>query len=211
MIIVTLKIIGILLVSYGIGSIPFAYVYGKIRGVDIRTQGSGNPGATNIMRVFGVFSGILVLLADAAKGYLAVVIIAGWAVTGNPDLLKVACGLAAIMGHTFTFFLRFKGGKGVATTCGVFLGLAPLATLLVLIPFVVVVALTRYISAGSLVAALSFPAIIWFVGETGHQYLFFYVSVLSALMIVLKHRANIGRIVKGTENKFGQKVKVSSK
>ncbi|MCK5242304.1 glycerol-3-phosphate 1-O-acyltransferase PlsY [bacterium] len=203
-------LIGIaVLVSYVLGSFPTAYLYGKLKGVDIRKVGSRNPGATNIVRVFGVLPGVLVLLADAAKGFIVVYFLSQLTPFSDSDLLRVGCGVAAIVGHTFTLFLNFKGGKGVATTCGVFLGLAPLSTLLVLVPFVLVVAITKYISAGSLIAAIVFPPMIWLLHEAGQNSVIFIVSVPVATMIIIRHRANIGRILNGTENKFGQRVRVS--
>ncbi|MBN1595639.1 glycerol-3-phosphate 1-O-acyltransferase PlsY [candidate division FCPU426 bacterium] len=196
----------VLAASYVLGSLPSAYLYAAMRGVDIRKVGSGNPGATNVVRVFGVLPGILVLLLDAAKGFAAVQWLPHLTPVADADWLRVGCGLAAIAGHTYTVFLRFKGGKGVATACGVFLGLAPQSALLALVPFVLVVAVTRYISAGSLAAALLFPPIIWFMGEGGQNAIVFIMAVATGMMIILRHRANIHRILKGTENKFGQRV-----
>jgi acyl phosphate:glycerol-3-phosphate acyltransferase len=198
----------VIVLSYCLGSFPTAYIYGKLKGVDIRKVGSGNPGATNIVRVFGVMPGVMVLLLDAAKGFVAVFFLSQLTPYADSDLFRVGCGIAAIAGHTFTMFLKFKGGKGVATTCGVFLGLAPIATALVLIPFILVVVITRYISAGSLVSAMLFPAIIWFSNEAGQHSVVFILSVMVAMMILIRHRANIDRILKGTENKFGQRVSI---
>lgn len=201
----------VLFVSYLLGSIPVGYLYGRLRGVDIRTVGSRNVGATNVMRTFGTPAGVLVMLLDAAKGFAAVFILTRFTAYADSDLIRVGGGLAAIFGHTFTVFLGFKGGKGVATSLGVFLALAPVATAVALVPFVLMVALTKYISAGSLTAAILFPVLVWLAGEAGQYQAVFILSLVVALVIILRHRANLGRIWHGTENKIGQRIPPSPK
>lgn len=191
------------LASYLLGSVPTGYWVGRLRGVDIRTQGSGNMGATNVVRVLGWPTGVFVLLVDVAKGALAVFLLARFTAWPASELVRVGCGLAAVLGHTFTLFLGFKGGKGVATSCGVFLALAPLATALVLLVFVVVVALTRYVSLGSICAAALLPAAIWVAGESGRDSVILIVSVFLAAAVIFLHRANIGRLRQGTEHRLG--------
>lgn len=197
----------IIVSCYVIGSLPTGFIAGKLKGIDIRKVGSGNMGATNVVRTLGWLPGILVLLVDMAKGFACAYWMSGLTAYPESDLIKVACGLAAVIGHTFTLFLKFKGGKGVATAAGVFLGLAPISAALVLLIFVSVVAVTRYISAGSILAALFLPFLIWIVGEVGQGYSVFIIALLLAAMILVRHRSNIDRIIKGTENKLGQRVK----
>jgi acyl phosphate:glycerol-3-phosphate acyltransferase len=184
------------LASYLIGSIPFGYLLVRTaEGKDIRTLGSGNIGATNVFRR-SRFAGILTLLLDAGKGYMAVVL-AKW--LGGSDTWLAIAAVAAILGHVFTFWLRFKGGKGVATGCGAFLALSPLAVLTTLGLFVVILIATRYISAASIGATAFFP--LW-----AHLYnvpgpVLWWAS-LGALIIIAKHHQNIRRLISGTESKF---------
>jgi glycerol-3-phosphate acyltransferase PlsY len=184
------------IISYLLGSIPFGFLLMKFsQGRDIRSYGSGNIGATNVFRKSRI-TGILTLILDAGKGYLAVVI-AGW-VGADPKWQAIAA-LAAIAGHIFPLWLKFKGGKGVATGCGAFLALCLPAVLTTLVLFGVVLVLTRYISAASIAATALFP--FW-------AYLYGYpASVLfwggaGALLIIIKHHQNIRRLISGTENKF---------
>jgi glycerol-3-phosphate acyltransferase PlsY len=184
------------LVSYLIGSIPFGYLLVRAsEGKDIRAFGSGNIGATNVFRKSRI-AGILTLLLDGGKGYLAV-ILAGW-LGGTESWLAIAA-VVAILGHIFTVWLRFKGGKGVATGCGAFLALWPLAVLTTLVLFLVILLTTRYISAASIAATAFFP--LW-------AYLFrapvpvLCWAALGALIIIAKHHQNIRRLLSGTENKF---------
>ncbi len=184
------------LLSYLIGSIPFGFLLVRTsEGKDIRTFGSGNIGATNVFRKSRI-AGILTLLLDAGKGYFAVVL-ARW-LGGTESWLAVAA-VAAIAGHVFTVWLRFKGGKGVATGCGAFLALSPLAVLTTLVLFLVVLITTRYISASSIAATAFFP--LW-----AHLYNVpapvIGWAALGALIIVGKHHQNIRRLLSGTENKF---------
>jgi acyl phosphate:glycerol-3-phosphate acyltransferase len=184
------------LISYLLGSIPFGYLLVRSReGTDIRTVGSGNIGATNVYRK-SRWAGILTLVLDAGKGYLAVVL-AGW-ITGNLQWEGIAA-MCAILGHVFTIWLRFKGGKGVATGCGAFLALSPLAVLTTLGVFILILLLTKYISLASITATALYP--LW-------AYLYGYPSIvliwasLGGFLIILKHQQNIRRICSHTENKF---------
>ena len=150
--------------AYLMGSIPFGFLVAKARGVDIRSAGSGNIGATNAMRVLGKPAGIAVLLLDAAKGYAAVAILPVLLFkvlppsSPGPVMLPLLAGICAVLGHNYTCWLKFKGGKGIATTAGVYLALAPLELLIALVVFLLAVAVTRYVSVGSIAAAIALPA-----------------------------------------------------
>ena len=183
--------------SYLLGSVPTGLWLGlKLRSIDIREHGSRNIGATNTLRVLGKRLGIITLAADVLKGWLPVII----AIRLNAwDYLPILCGLAAILGHTFSVFLWFRGGKGVATSTGVFLGLAPLHTLIAALVFGVVVAATRMVSAGSISAAAVLSVAVFFFPATMPVRV---VTVVVAALVILKHRANIQRIVKGKESRI---------
>ncbi len=189
--------------SYLLGSIPTGYLYGRLRGKDIRTLGSGNVGATNVLRVFGAVPGIVILLVDAGKGFAAVYWLGRLSAWPAADWARVGCALAAVLGHTYTCYLGFRGGKGVATSLGVFLALAPFATLVVLLLFGTTVALTRYVSVGSLSAAAGLPLLLLATGETGGQHAVHWLALLLSLVVIVKHRSNIRRLLQGTENRLG--------
>jgi acyl phosphate:glycerol-3-phosphate acyltransferase len=191
--------------SYLLGSIPTGFWVGRLRGIDIRTLGSGNVGATNVMRVLGWGPGIFVFLIDVLKGVVAVWGLSRLTPLAGVDAIRVACGLCAVLGHTFTFFLKFKGGKGVATSFGIFLALAPFSALLAFGLFLLVVTLTHYISLGSMIAAGFFPLFVWLLGESGQNYLILILSLVLALVVMVLHRKNIQRLQSGTEHRFGQK------
>lgn len=194
-----------LVLSYVSGSIPAAFLAGKWSGVDLRAHGSGNLGATNVLRILGPRIGMLVFGVDIAKGALPVWFLPPLTgTTGDRQTwIAVACGLAAIVGHIRPVFLGFgKGGKGVATTCGVFLALAPLQTLLTLLIFVVVVLASGYVSLGSLTGAISLPVLL--AASVGMRSPLFYVSVVSLMFVFWTHRANIQRLRAGTEYRFGR-------
>lgn len=193
------------ILSYVSGSIPAAYLAGKWGGVDLRTQGSGNLGATNVLRVMGPRIGMLVFAVDIAKGGVPVWFLPPLTgATGDMQVwVAVACGVAAIIGHMRPVFLGFsKGGKGVATACGVFLALAPLQALLSLLIFVVVVLASGYVSLGSLTAALALPVLL--AASIGPRSPLFSVSLLTFAFVVWTHRANIERLRGGTEYRFGR-------
>jgi len=194
-----------LAISYAAGSIPFAYLAGAAAGVDLRKQGSGNLGATNVFRVLGWKVGILVFLADALKGALPVLLLPPRIVApGDPVLWALGCGIAAIVGHVRPLYLGFrKGGKGVATAAGVFFALAPLPMLITFAIFVAIVLGTGYVSLGSLAAALLLPALLLITRGAGSP--LFIVSVVIACFVFWTHRANIGRLRRGEEHRFGKR------
>jgi glycerol-3-phosphate acyltransferase PlsY len=184
------------LVAYLLGSIPFGYLLIRsTEGKDIRSFGSGNIGATNVFRKSRL-AGILTLVLDAGKGYLAVVL-AGW--MGGSAQWQAAAAVCAIIGHVFPIWLRFKGGKGVATGCGAYLALSPLAVSTTLGLFLLILLLTRYISASSIGATAFFPFWAYLYGEPA-PVLFW--AVVGAVLIIAKHHQNIRRLLSGTENKL---------
>jgi len=185
---------------YLIGSIPTAYlVVKKIKGIDIRTVGSGNVGASNAARVLGKWGFIGVLFADAMKGFLPVMLLK---VLYGEDTLVLAGAVALVVGHSFTCFLKFKGGKGVATGLGIFLALAPFQLLIAAVIFGVMLAVFRMISLGSITAAAFLAAMVWF--GTEWQYLR-YMTLIIAVLVIWLHRGNIARIVRGEERKIGER------
>jgi len=192
-----------LLGSYLLGSVSFAVLVSRaLRLADPRTYGSGNPGATNVLRSGNRAAALLTLVGDAAKGALAVWIgSCSWAGGGSDvDWLPIACGAAAFAGHVFPVFLKFKGGKAVASFIGAFLYLTPVALVAVLVVFVVTVWRTRFISLGSILAAGTFPLAVWIIVHPAWPV--FLVSVLAAALIIWRHEANIGRLRAGTESIF---------
>lgn len=193
----------IVIICYLLGSIPFGYLAGLLMGVDIRKQGSGNIGATNVLRILGPVAGSLVFLADATKGILAVFLgqiflplDATWA--------GAICGLAAILGHNYSLYLRFKGGKGVATSFATMLALSPSVALLALVIFIFIVALFRYVSLGSITAASSAWLITLVTSEPMAYKLF---ATVAAILIIYRHHSNIRRLLAGTENRLSFKRK----
>src|SRR6476469_4992415 len=191
-------------IAYVCGSIPSAYIAGKARGVDLRKHGSGNLGATNVIRVLGAKFGLAVFAVDVAKGALPVLLLPRYTVSPWPPVwIAIACGVAAILGHTRPVFLLFsRGGKGVATAAGVFLALAPVQTLLTLIVFAVVLLSSGYVSLGSLISASLLPVLIAIT--VGVRSPIFAVSVIIALFVFWTHRANIVRLRNGEEHRFGK-------
>ena len=189
--------------AYLLGSIPFGLLLGKMFGAaDIRKEGSGNIGATNVARVAGPAAGILTLLLDAAKGAFAVVLAARFS-EQSATWIMIA-GLCALIGHCFPIWLGFHGGKGVATAAGVFLVLCPLAFLGAVILFALVVVYWRFVSLGSISAAAAMPLLVYFFWAPHHAppYVVTFGSLGAALLIVYKHDANIQRLVQGDEPKF---------
>lgn len=192
--------------AYLIGSIPFGYLLVKwTTGRDVRESGSGNIGATNVLRTTGRAAGVATLFLDIAKGYFAVWL-AGYLTSGN-QLWMTAAALAVIGGHAFPVFLRFQGGKAVASFVGAYLNLTPLPLLAVLLVFAVIVARTRYISLGSVLGAGTFPFAVWLILHPPY-----YVTLGAALggaFIIYRHWSNLARLRAGTENVFrfsGRKV-----
>jgi len=197
----------ILAVAYLLGSIPFGYILVRIfRKEDIRATGSGNIGATNVARSGAKGLGILTLLFDLLKGVAAVLIAKYFApgTPGFPSDLAVAAGIAAVLGHVFPVWLGFKGGKGVATALGVFLAITPLAALCALGVFIVVFAITRYVSLASILAAVMLPVfcLLWMPDRSP---VFVGGVIFLALLVIAKHHANIARLMQGKENRFGSK------
>ena len=185
------------LLAYLLGSVPTGFLVGKARGIDIRTIGSGNIGATNVFRALGTPAGILVLLADALKGCLAVAVVASicccWAAPSASatvqEWFRIVGGFCAILGHNYTCWLYFKGGKGIAL-------------LIILGIWLIVFAATRYVSLASICASAALPPATWITG--GSATLIIITAAMAALAIY-KHRANIGRLLAGTENRIGRK------
>jgi acyl phosphate:glycerol-3-phosphate acyltransferase len=185
--------------AYLLGAIPFGYLLVKITtGRDVRDAGSGNIGATNVLRTTGRAAGVATLLLDIAKGYLAVWL-AGW-LTGQDPVWMSLAALAVMAGHAFPVFLGFKGGKAVASFVGAYLCLTPLPLAAVLIVFVVTVAVTRYISLGSVLAAGVFPFAVWIISHP--PWIVVAAAAVSSAFIVYRHRSNLERLRAGTENVF---------
>ena len=182
--------------AYLVGSVPFGYLIGRMRGVDVRTVGSKNIGATNVYRTVGKGWGLLAFLCDFLKGLLPTLAALRWSGDAN---LPVLVGLACVVGHTLTVFMRFRGGKGVATAFGMMIALAPLPTLAAFGVFVVTVWLSHYISLGSMLAATTLGVLVWLVPATP---LLRGVATAIAVFVVVKHRSNIVRLAKGCENKI---------
>ena len=188
--------------SYLIGSIPTAYLLVKwFKRIDVRTIGSGNVGATNAARVAGVKVAALVFLIDAAKGLIAVRIIAPWLFQPATLTGQLSCGLMAILGHNFPIFLAFRGGKGVSTTLGVLLGTMPAVAGVCLLMLVVCVLISRYVSVGALAAAVTLPVAQLLTHQTRSEVL---LGAVLAFLVIVQHRANIGRLLQGREHRIGK-------
>ena len=201
----------LMVIAYILGSVPNALWIGKVfKGIDIREHGSRNTGSTNAARVFGAKLGILTLILDVSKGLvptlMAILLKADFFenLTRISNLDYVLVGICAILGHVFSIFMNFKGGKAVATTLGVFLILVPKAILFAAIVFFVVFAISRYVSLSSVLAAISLPIFIYFLYQ---QIIYVILGILIAILIVVKHKSNIGRLKNGTESKFNLKNK----
>ncbi len=188
----TLLLIG----AYLLGSVPTGLLLARSMGVNIREAGSGNIGATNVYRTIGRKLGILTLVGDCLKGLIPV-LIAKW--LGLPEIWIAAVGLAAFLGHVYTVFLGFKGGKGVATALGVLLGTSPLSVLFGVVVFALVLYKWRYVSLASITAAAVIPVLVWVVGQ-GPELIA--MALVIAGVVILKHRENISRLKAGTENRF---------
>jgi acyl phosphate:glycerol-3-phosphate acyltransferase len=198
----------VVVISYFLGATPSGYLAGLARGVDVRTAGSGNIGATNVFRVLGRTAGAIVLAADALKGFVSAWWMPALALRLFPSAdaarenLALAGGVAAILGHIYTFWLKFKGGKGIATSCGVVLAWAPVACLTAMALWGLVLAVSKYVSLASIAAAIILPFAVWYwkgsATMTG-------VMVGLSLLAIYKHKANIQRLLKGAENRIGEK------
>ena len=195
-----------IILGYLLGSIPFGFLMGKWRGIDLRREGSGNIGATNALRILGKPAGITVLVLDAIKGSLAC-----WAAPAlasamgvasfSTDIGAISAGFAAVLGHNYTCWLRFKGGKGIATSAGVLLALTPGGLAISLGTFLLLLALTRTVSIGSIGDAAVLPLGAWMMGGRG---LLLAVTSTMGLLAIYKHRANIQRLLAGTEPRIGK-------
>jgi glycerol-3-phosphate acyltransferase PlsY len=191
------------LAGYLLGSIPFGLILAKLfAGKDVREYGSGNIGATNVSRVVGPVAGILTLLLDAAKGAVAVWLAAR--LTGDAASAMILAGVGALLGHCFPVWLRFQGGKGVATALGVYTALCPLAAAAAFLLFLLVVAFWRYVSLGSLAAAAAMPLLIYFLWAPGHAppLVMTLGTLFAAALLFYKHDGNLQRLVDGTEPKL---------
>jgi glycerol-3-phosphate acyltransferase PlsY len=203
-----LVFIVIAVAAYLLGSIPTGYLVARAKGIDIRTVGSGNIGAANAFRILGKPAGIFVLVADGLKGFAACAWLADFVIqlfAVAPDQienLRIVAGISAVLGHNFTCWLKFKGGKGIATSAGVYFALAPLAAGISLGTWMVVFVLSRYVSVASIAAAAALPTAVWLTKDS--RFLGIVTTVL-ALLAIFKHRGNIQRLLNGTEQRFGQK------
>jgi len=185
-----------------LGSIPFAFIYAKIfKRIDIRKHGSGNIGATNVLRILGPLAGTIVLILDMMKGFLPIVIMKLYFFEYiEANSLLVCMALCAILGHTFPIFMKFKGGKGVATAAGVCLALMPLSIIGALVVFITIVATTKYVSVGSLIASLTLfviRLIVYFFDKDIYTFSFI---IMIVIFLIYKHKSNINRLMNGTEN-----------
>ena len=188
--------------SYLAGAIPTSYLVARLgRGIDLREHGSRNLGATNLFRTLGWKFAVPVALFDMAKGAVPVLVFAPMASPSR--LFALACGAAAVIGHVLSVFVRFRGGKGVATAAGVMLGFSPLALGIALVLWIAVVFGTGYVSLASMIAAASLPLSVWLIRPGDWQ--LFWADVVIAAAIIWLHRANIARLAAGTENRFGHR------
>jgi glycerol-3-phosphate acyltransferase PlsY len=188
--------------SYLLGSIPTGFVWCKARGIDIRTVGSGNIGATNVMRALGKPIGITVLLIDAAKGFVPVFAAPAFFPQADKTVLQIVCCVAVVAGHNWTCWLKFKGGKGVATSAGALLAMLPLPLLCVLAVWGFVFAASRYVSLASIVASAALPVATWLI-EGDRTFIIF--TAILGVVAIYKHKSNIERLLAGTENRIGAK------
>ena len=202
--------------GYLLGSIPTGFLVAQAKGIDIRGVGSGNIGATNAFRVLGKPAGAFVLLMDALKGWLAVVVLPRLVLSlfhgaedpSRVEQFQIIAGVCVILGHNYTCWLYFKGGKGIATSAGVLAALVPWALVIILSLFIVFFALTRYVSVGSLVASFTLPFACWATGESRTKIM---VTAALGAMAIYKHKANIQRLLNGTESRVGSKPKEAQK
>jgi glycerol-3-phosphate acyltransferase PlsY len=214
------SLIIVVVLSYLVGSIPISIIVAKaIKGIDIRNYGSGNAGGTNVVRVLGWGPGVFVILFDALKGFLAAVVLSRLFYghfpldNGTPfsdfTVVQIIAGISAILGHTWTVFAGFKGGKGIATAAGMLIGIAPIEVAITAGVFAVVVASSRYVSLGSVSAAVAFPLAMFvranvFDVATRYYHSMIFFSIAISGFLIYNHRANIGRLLRGQENRLGQ-------
>ena len=187
-------------IGYLLGSIPFGYVVGKAKGIDIRQHGSGNVGFTNVCRTLGIQYGLIVLLGDGWKGWMSAFF--GYMLAGESGVLIGS--FMAVMGHMFSCFLKFKGGKGIATGGGVLLFMSPITLAILLTEVALVCLITRYMSLASILAAWLAPILLYYFGAPNSYVIGIGVA---AMVVIIRHIPNIKRLMNGTENKLGQKKK----
>lgn len=213
--------IGARLIALGIGYVfglfQTGYIYGKSKGIDIRNEGSGNAGTTNSLRVLGIKAGLITFLGDLFKAIFAVLLVLLLFRNKYPDAVKILelyAGFGAVLGHNFPFYLKFKGGKGIACTSGMILAVCPLAAPICLALFIGSIAITRYVSLGSILVVVSYLAQVIVFGQLGYLRIdaallpeFYIVSACFTAMALWRHRSNIKRLLSGTENKFALKKK----
>ncbi len=207
-----LELIILLLISYLIGSTPTSIIVGKlVRGIDIREHGSGNAGGTNVFRVLGWKPALVVVIVDIFKGWLPAAVLAttlfqGKIVIADAGLVQILCGFAAVLGHTYTIFAGFSGGKGIATLAGMLLALFPIAFPLCLLVFVITLILTGYVSVSSMMAAAFLPVFLLALPPLTNiepaQFSLIVFSLLVPFFVVFTHRSNLVRLRAGTENRF---------
>ena len=201
----------IIIGSYLVGSIPFGYLAGRLAGIDIRKAGSGNIGATNVVRVLGKRYGYPVFILDFLKGLAAVRISIALAAGTHPDwpspdAFGIAAAVSAVIGHSFPPWLKFKGGKGVATSAGALFGLIPLAALTGIGVWLIVFAVSRYVSLASMITAALLPGLVFLLGsQNADRRALFYASLGLAALVVWRHRSNLFRLIRGTEPRFHRK------
>jgi len=198
------KTFALIALAYLCGSVPVGFLLASLAGIDIRRQGSGNIGATNVARVVGWREGVLTLLGDVLKGFLPVLLSLYF---GFEPWAIFWVGLASFLGHLYPVFLKFKGGKGVATSAGALLALTPLATLIGVVVWIIVFWLTRYVSLASLTAAVVLPLVILVISLQDHNKAkpLVYASACVAAIVVWRHRSNLCRLLRGTEPRFTRK------
>ena len=197
------------LIAYHLGSTPTAVWVGKAwYNIDVREHGSNNAGATNTFRVLGKKPGIIVLAVDIVKGFIAVSLVKWFNYFMALDhafdevvQVQVVCAVAAILGHIFPVFAGFKGGKGVATSLGVIVGLEPLSALICIVLFLIVFIISNYVSLGAIIVSFAFPIVVWWVTDYSSDLLFIF-SIILSLAVIAAHRKNIKRLIKGEENKM---------
>jgi len=197
------------ILSYLIGSISGSMLMGKLRGIDIRTMGSGNAGGTNAFRTQGAIFALSVIAVDIAKGYVATYYISED--FGQGSLVGILCGIAAVLGHVYPIYYNFKGGKGAGTLVGILIGLYPFGLLIAFSVWLFILVLTGYVGLSTILAGISFPILIYaenFMGGLNSSIGLF--SIIMALFLVFTHRSNIGRMLQGNENRF-EKVMIFKK
>lgn len=203
-----LSLFAVAIISYLLGSFPSGFIAGRIAGIDIRKHGSGNVGATNVLRLLGKKYGYTVFFLDALKGFLAVHVAISFAqhfqMAHVADWFGILAALVCVLGHAFPVWLKFKGGKGVATSAGTMLGLAPWATIVAVFVWIFVFQVTRYVSVASVIAAVALPATIGILLRLHvmNSAVIFYSAIVLATVVCWRHRSNFARLVRGTEQRF---------